>query len=279
MAFLALIAFFLSVGVLLSLGVMLFWQSTHRLMFAIGAIALASAYSTAIVANLGIASLWASLVGVACGCLLGAGIALVAHRLAEEQFLLLALAFSELVRRVALEARPLTGGAYGLRVDFGTALPGAIPVLSAAVLMVGALFITQWWLRTTTGLGWRMVGEARYAAVLAGLDPRRVEGWSGMATGLAAALAGALHIAVLRYVHPDDFGISLSLGAVAVGVAANPRYLVRDVLALSILLFALRELLRLSGGTGAWRFAVHDVVAGVVVVGVAMRLRRAESEL
>lgn len=272
MAFVGLILSFLCTGILLSIGVFAFWQSTHRLMLAIGAIALVSAYSSALVANLGAGFLLAALCGLASGCILGSSIALVAHRLAESEFLLLALAVGELARRGVLEARGVTGGAYGLRVSLGRALPGAYPAILISLLIVLTLLVTQWWLGTPTGLRWRLVGEARYAAVLAGVNPRKVEFWSGLVAGFAAALAAVLHISVFRYVSPDDFAIGTGLSAAAVGLAARPRWMTRDILALCTVLFASRELLRLLGGTGVWRFAVHDLLVGGVVLIIAVRL-------
>ena len=95
--------------------------------------------------------------------------------------------------------------------------------------------------------------------------------------GALASAAGIFYVLTIRYLHPDDLGMSFGLAALGVGLVARPRFLVLDITVLSFVLFGLREILRYVG-TGPTRFAWHDLLIGIVLVAVAIRLGRSEKE-
>lgn len=272
-AFLGLVALFVGIGVLLGLGAHLFWQATGRFMLAIGSIAWVAACVASLLVNGGASFLTMLLGGTATGAALGCTMGFSARRLSIEEFLLLALALSELVRRLALTLAPITGGAYGLQVNASWPLSGGFAQVLIGVSVLGILWVLQRWWSASEGLRWRLVGGARRSAVLNGINPQRVETIAGALAGLAAGLAGILHANTFRYLHPDDLGLAASLPALAVGIAARPKSLLVDGLVLSGTLFGFREVLRLIGGSTN-RFAVFDIVAGIVIVSVSLRLAR-----
>lgn len=274
MGFAWFVLFFIAVGLLMGLGAQVLWCSSRRLMIATGALASVSGYVLTISVNAGHAFLVAFLASLATGVILAAIIAVVARRLAAEEFLLLALAVTEIVRRLALHFGQLTGGAYGLRfagsylvqANARFYLPGIIAILLAIALTL--------WYRRPGGLAWRVIGGAPLAAVLLGINPFRAEVAAGLLMGLSAALAGTAHVLGMRYIHPDDLGMSLSLSALALGLSARTRSLALDALCLSAVLFGLREILRLIEVGGTMRFAAHDLFLGVVIMAIAWQLRK-----
>ena len=263
-----------SVGLLLSIGTHVLWVATGRMMLAIGAVSSVCAYCAGLAANAG----WSPFLcyGISAGVGVGLGllVTILAYRLSIDQFFLLALALSELVRRLAYSLEHVAGGAYGLRVstmwglrsDLFSYLVGLSLLVTAAALHVLA--------RTPLGLRWRILGSAKEAGILLGLNPNRTALMAGAVLGFATGLAGALYMDGLRYIHPDDLGASVSLPALAVGISARPRALALDLPLLTFALFTLRELLRLSDLGGAARFAAHDVLVGVFLILGALRLSK-----
>lgn len=272
MAFVIFVLFLVGVGIILSLSAHLFWHSTSRLMFAVGAVASLSAYVFSIASNNGIP--WPISVGLATGGGIVAGVlvALAGHRLRAEEFLLLALGLSELIRRLLFHAEPLTGGAYGIRFRTGAARDADLWQVTVAVAAVGCACVLWWWYRTPRGIQWRLAGRAQPAAVLIGVNPLRIACSAGAAMGLLAAIAGVGYVLGMGYIHPDDLGINLSLAALCIALAARPRWLVLDVVVLGMVLFGLREFMRVFEFGTTVRFACFDVLVGAILVGIAIRL-------
>lgn len=272
MAYAFFIIFVIAIGVFLSLSTYIFWEGSGRFMIAVGALASLSAYVTAILSNSG-QPIWLALgAGLAASVVAGLAIGIFSRRLAPGDFLLAALAISEVVRRLAFHCESATGGAYGLRLDTAWAGQAHARFFVPGVLAILAGWGVQRWFRTGAGLRWRMVGGAQEAAAMLGTDPRRVEALSGAAMGLIGGFAGAVHVLGFRYVHPDDLGIGMGLAALAVALSARPRWLLIDMCVLSLVLFGLRDILRLVEVGGIMRFAVHDLVLGIVLIVAAVRL-------
>jgi len=276
MSFAVLLFFTAAVGILLSMGTHVVWQTSRRLMLVIGAIASVSGYAVAIAANAGVPVVWAVLSAMLIGALLGVVLCLSAWRVAREDFLLLALAFSELVRRLAFHLECLTNGAYGLRV--APILPGTSDMwfTGVGILAAAVALCLQLWFRSSRGLEWRIVGCSRSSAELLGSVPARSELASSVVSGAVAALAGIAYVLCIRYIHPDDMGIDLSLAALVVGLAARPRWLTIDLCVMAFILFAGRDFLRLWDIGGTVRFAIHEVVVGAIIILMAIRLARAD---
>ena len=272
MAYASLIIFVIAIGMFLSLSTYVFSEATGRFMVAVGALASLSAYVTVIVSNSG-QSIWLGLgAGLSASAAVGVAIGIFSRRLAPEDFLLVALAISEVVRRLAFHCESATGGAYGLRLNTAWAAQAHARFYLPGLLAILAGWGLQRWFRTGAGLRWRITGGAREAAAMLGTDPRHIEVLSGAAMGLIGGLAGVVYVLGFRYIHPDDLGINMSLAALAVALSARPRWLLIDVCVLSLVLFGLRDILRLVEVGGIMRFAVHDLVLGIVLIVAAVRL-------
>lgn len=270
MAFYVTVAFLIGVGLLLSVGVHVWWQASGRLMLGLGAVALLSGYVTA---GLGQR---APLLGLAAGtgacALLGVGLGAISRRLRPEEFLLLSLALAEVIRRLAYHFRGWTGGSSGLRV--GSPFVGNTLLLcgTAALALVLLWSVQRWWGRPS-GLALRATGEARDGAAALGIHPERTDLLAGALLGGAAGLAGSLYALGLGFLHPEDLGLSVSLAAVAVGLAVRPKRLFAQGAVLAVVLFGARDLLRILEVGGTMRFAVYDVLVGLAVIASAVYMR------
>jgi len=273
MAFVLVVALLTSVGLLLSFGTHILWLSTGRMMPAISALGLICGYLWILGMNAGLPELFCYGISTSIGLVLGILTIWVGYQLQVDEFLLLALAISELVRRIAYYADHISGGAYGLSVtesmnkgDLFFYVVGPIVVMFLGVMQVLA--------GRPRGLRWRIAGGSKEAAALIGLNPNKIALGAGAVLGLAAGLGGALYAEGIRYLHPDDLGMNIGLSTLAIGISARPDFLAMDITLLGLILFMLPDFLRLVSFGGANRFAVHEMILGVVLVAGALRLRK-----
>ncbi|MET8978062.1 ABC transporter permease [Streptomyces sp. NPDC004539] len=135
---------------------------------------------------------------------------------------------------------PLSGFGSGFAWLGGARIAGltAPVVIAAAVLVVGALFLA--W--TPTGRHVFAIGVNREAAHLSGIDIRRTPFALFVATGVAAALAGAIKASVLDSVVAGTSGAGFELAALTAVLVGG---------------------VALTGGSGS----VFGVLLGVVFLG------------
>jgi len=146
-------------------------------------------------------------------------IGLFAVRAAGIFFLMLTLAFAQMVFAVAFQATDLTGGSNGfpgvrrpvlLGLDFNA--PDALFELVATVFVAVLLFL---WRIRTSAYGRALVGlrenERRMRAL--GYDTTRLKLSAFVLAGGLAGLAGALSAWSLRFVSTNDVGIGRSIEA------------------------------------------------------------------
>ncbi len=271
MAFAFLLVVSVSIGALLSIAAHCSFRAAGRLFIVTGSIAAVAAYTFIGAVNQGIPWFVAEAVALLCGWLLGMLLGWLAGRMSGEAFLLIGLALAEVTRRLLYHFDAVTSGAYGLRLltpaPLGT---GAVASLAATIVLFLASGLA-WFFRTPLGCEWLVSGASSRAASLLGSNPQRVALWAVGLSALAAAQAGILHAVAFQYVHPDDLALGLGVAALAVGVAAPPRHVVAGVAILSFAAFGLREVLRLVDTAGPARFAVYQIVAGIVLIGMALR--------
>jgi branched-chain amino acid transport system permease protein len=181
----------------------------------------AGAYAAAIAGQrLGSDSL---LVGLGAAILVSAALALligaVAVRAAGIFFLMLTLAFAQMVFALAFQAADITGGSNGfsgvrrptlLGLDFNS--PDALFQLVAVVFLLVLLLV--WRVRSST-YGRALVGlrenERRMRAL--GYDTTRLRLSAFVLAGAVAGLAGALSAYSIRFVSPNDVGVARSVEA------------------------------------------------------------------
>lgn len=173
-------------------------------------------------------------VAVALTCVVALPIALVASRLGSIGFLLITLAFAEMLRSLALRWRSV-GGSDGLvgvtRPDAGPLpldLAGPVTFFYfTAALTALCLFVL--WLVKRSAVGGVLVGIRESEGRMRALG-YRVGAYKVFAFELSAAVAavaGVLHAYLIRFVSPEDLGALVSargliIVAIAGGLLAAP---------------------------------------------------------
>jgi branched-chain amino acid transport system permease protein len=166
------------------------------------------------------------LAGLVVGALVALATGSVVVRTRGVTFLMLTFAIGELFHSAASVSRDLTGGTDGLPgIPPVVPLPGMAPLTNDGLIyyyvlagFVPLFLLTRAVVRSPFGLALRSIrdNEARMRATGYPVNRYLLAGY-GMAGGLAGA-AGALWIAVLRYVSPNDLGFSMAAFALLAAV-------------------------------------------------------------
>lgn len=263
-----------SVGILLSIGVYLYWSSMGRFMVAMGAIASVSAYAVLIAVNSNIPIPISIVLSLVLGLLLGILFSYAGQKVRPDEFILISLGGVEIVRRLAFHFAYFTGGAYGLRLSNTQGVLSnfeAIKICWAIVAFL-CLWLIHRWFRTIAGIEWRIVGSVPHGAQLLGINASRVERSAGCLAGLAGGMAGIGYALGIGYLHPNDLSIDISLVALAVGISVTSNKPAIQLLIISFVLFISRELLRLVEIGGTLRFGCFDIVLGLLFIFMAFKL-------
>jgi branched-chain amino acid transport system permease protein len=236
----------------------------HAAFFGIGAYTAGLA-----VTRWGVGNVFVALaLGVAVTCAVALPIALVASRLRSISFLLVTLAFAEMLRSLAMRWRTL-GGSDGL---VGVVRPSAAPFrypLSGPVnyfyFTLAVVVICLVALRTVTrsGFGATLVGirdsDTRMAAL--GYSPATYRVVAIVMSAALAGIAGVLHAFLNRYVNPEDLSPLVSARALLTVVVGGVPLVGPPIL--SILLTELED--ALSSWTERWMG-----VLGLIYIVVAL---------
>ncbi|KAB1073212.1 branched-chain amino acid ABC transporter permease [Methylobacterium planeticum] len=187
------------------------------------------------------------------GALAAAGLGALVLRLRGDYFAMATLAFTEVVRILALNWDPVTGGALGV---FG------IPKYTETwqLLLLLALVVYFVWALRRSALGDRMraIAEDELAVTASGHDVARVKLALFTASGAIAGLGGALAAHLNSFVAPGDFGFLRSMDAVIAPVLGGVWNLLGAAIG-AIILTALPEVLRFSA-------QLREVLIGAVTL-------------
>ena len=234
------------------------------------------------------------LVGLAAAVVVASGLALViglfAVRAAGVFFLMLTLAFAQMVFALAFQAVDITGGSNGfagvhrptfLGLDFNG--PDALFQLVAVTFLAVALI--SWRIRSST-YGRALVGlrenERRMRAL--GYDTTRLKLSAFVLAGALAGVGGALSAYALRFVSTNDVGVGRSIEAFVSVLIGGSGTLLGPVIGAAVVLYIERVLpsaVPFGETVLGVVFIVFVVLARQGVVGVARqavaraRLRRA----
>ncbi len=237
----------LAIGCFLLLGVNLFSLATGGLM-AIGAyvsiwltMQQGWGFGLALVA----ATLAASLAALGLGSLV--------LRLRGDYFTMATLAFTEVVRVVALNWDSVTGGALGV---FG--IPKLTETWHLALLLVVVVYLV--WTVRHSALGERMhaVAVDELAVSTAGYDVARIKLAIFTASGAIAGLGGGLAAHLNMFVAPGDFGFLRSFDAVIASVLGGVLNIAGPVIG-AVILTVLPEALRFSA-------QMREILVGAVIL-------------
>lgn len=168
------------------------------------------------------------------------GLGALVLRLRGDYFTMATLAFTEVVRIIALNWDSVTGGALGI---FG--IPQYTETWQLALLLAIVLYLA--WAVRNSGLGERMraIASDELAVTAAGHDVARFKLWIFTFSGGIAGLGGALAAHLNMFVSPGDFGFMRSVDAVIAPVLGGAWNIAGPVLG-ATLLTVLPEVLRFS---------------------------------
>lgn len=203
------------------------------------------------------------------GSLAAAGLGALVLRLRGDYFAMATLAFTEVVRILALNWDSVTGGALGV---FG--IPKLTETWQLAALLLLVVYLV--WAIRNSAIGDRMraVAEDELAVTASGHDVARLKRALFTASGAIAGLGGALAAHLNMFVAPGDFGFLRSMDAVLAPVLGGVWNLFGAAIGAAILTL-LPELLRFSA---QWREILIGAVTLLAVLflptGVASLPRR-----
>ncbi|MCJ2122356.1 branched-chain amino acid ABC transporter permease [Methylobacterium sp. J-077] len=182
----------------------------------------------------------ALLAATGAGALAAAGLGTLVLRLRGDYFAMATLAFTEVVRILALNADPVTGGALGI---FG--IPKYTQTWQLLALLALAIYLVWALRRSSLGDRMRAIAEDELAVAAAGHDVARLQLGLFTASGAIAGLGGALAAHLNLFVAPSDFGFLRSMDAVIAPVLGGVWNLFGAVVGAAILT-VLPEVLRFS---------------------------------
>lgn len=227
------------------------------------------------------------LLGTAVGALAALLLGSPVLRLEGDYFALATLAFTEIVRVIALNWDDVTGGALGLG---GIPAKTTVPLLAAVLLAL--LLVVTLVRRSRHGRLLEATRQDEMPAQALGIDVARVRLLSFVASGAICGLAGGLLGHLNFFIGPNDFGLLRSLDALAyavlggLGHVAGPvlgaavftilpealrfsnqaREILMSLILLGAVIFLPRGLLSLLGWRASWRLPRRQPGAGSVEV-------------
>ncbi|MDB5654435.1 MAG: hypothetical protein JWQ94_2048 [Tardiphaga sp.] len=184
----------------------------------------------------GPALLAALLIGAVAACALGA----LVLRLRGDYFTMATLAFSEVVRVIALNWDAATGGALGV---FG--IPKLTETWQLALFLIIVVYCTWAVRRSRIGERMRAVAADELAVTTAGYDVARFKLMIFTVSGAIAGVGGALAAHLNMFVAPGDFGFLRSVDTAIAPVLGGAWNVLGPVIG-ATLLTVLPEVLRFS---------------------------------
>lgn len=191
--------------------------------------------------------------GTVAAALAAAGLGSLVLRLRGDYFTMATLAFTEVVRVVALNSDSVTGGALGV---FG--IPKLTETWQLALLLVLVIYLV--WAVRNSAIGERMraVAVDELTVSTAGYDVARFKLAIFTASGAIAGLGGGLAAHLNMFVAPGDFGFLRSFDAVIASVLGGVWNIAGPVVG-SVILTVLPEALRFSA-------QMREILVGAIIL-------------
>lgn len=276
LSFFLIVFFFWGIGLMLSLSSFIFWSTTGKFMLATGSIASVCAYSFIIITNNNIAFPFSSLISVIPGVVIGVLFVMVGRKIKAEEFILVNLVVIEIIKRLEYHLVDLTRGAYGIRLGFNgnsylvnSEIQYLIILTSFAVLILAGKY-----LKKNIGLRSQIVGFSTVTAQAIGVNVPAIEIAAGLLTGLLAGLGGVGYALGIGYLHPDDLSIDIGLIALVAAISVLRKSFLIRFISITMVLFVMRELMRLIDVGGAFRFGFYDIFIGLFIIWLAIKISK-----
>lgn len=208
-------------GLALSWDILGGWTGQNSLGHA--ALVAVGAYSVTLLAEIGVAPWYGTLIGMGIAGLLAWGWGAMTFRLRGSYFTLSSIAVAEILRLFALNESWLTGGAEGKFMADLPKLFGTFDLFDRKVEFYVALgFVTLvllflHWLKTAKlGFYFRAVREDEDGAMALGVNPARAKSTAFIFSAIFTAMGGAIYALYLQALEPDNlmlvaFSIQIAL--------------------------------------------------------------------
>ena len=231
-----------------------------QLCFGIAGFYCVGAYVQAILMKTFGVSFWAALLPAGImAALIGAVVALPALRMKGIFLAMITIGFSELMRLIALNWTPVTGGAMGFKgimaprflgIKMGSASKYYYIFLAAVLLY---MFCTSRVIKSRVGRAWMSIREDELAARSLGVDARRYKVLNFMYGAFWAGIGGAVYSAYASYVDSTYFTLDEGFNILAMLIIGGQGTLAGPVVG-SVVAQGLTEALR---GIEEWRYVVY----------------------
>lgn len=222
MSFFLALGVFLGIAIILAVSINLVMGYGGLVTIAHGAMMGVGGYTASVVAiRWGINFVWAILLGAVASAVIGYVFMLATARLTADEFILASFAFQMVVIEAIGRWTSVTNGTRGLSgiprpAIFGTQL-GTLQQYAVFVYVVTAVVVLIFLLygRSPYGLALRGLRESEPSMQAIGKDPTHLKTTAFAVGAAGAAIAGALFASMVRFIHPDNFGIRVSIIAIA----------------------------------------------------------------
>ena len=208
-------------------------------------------------------SFWPNLLlGGILAAVIGLLVALPTLKMSGIYLSIVTLGFSEIVRLLALNLTPLTGGPLGIKgiptpEFFGIAIKGArnfyYLFLALAVLFI---FVTGRVIRSRVGRAWMSIREDQLAAKSLGVEAGYYKALNFMYGAFWAGVAGAMYASYTRFIDSTFFTLDEGWNILSMVIIGGQGTLLGPVVG-ATLVNALTELLRQFG---EWRMVAYALL-------------------
>lgn len=208
-------------------------------------------------------SFWPNLLfGGILAAVIGLLVALPTLKMSGIYLSIVTLGFSEIVRLLALNLTPLTGGPLGIKgiptpEFFGIAIKGArnfyYLFLALAVLF---LFVTSRVIRSRVGRAWMSIREDQLAAKSLGVEASHYKALNFMYGAFWAGMAGALYASYTRFIDSTFFTLDEGWNILSMVIIGGQGTLLGPIVG-AALVNVLTEFLR---EFGEWRMVAYALL-------------------
>jgi len=270
-SYLIIVLLFWAVGCLLTLGAYFILKSSGKFFLASGAVASISGYIFIILSNGQYPFLQILIFQLLIGILVSLLILRVGTITNPFEFILASLAIMEIVKRLEFHFSNITGGAYGIRLTsivYDSINLKIILILITLLIIFAVVFINKLKIGQYTDIA----GSNPLSAQNMGINIKKVFNFSIIITGLICSFSGLFYAVGYGYIHPDDFSSDFGLMALAAALSLRGKYFGIRLITTTFILFAFREILRIFEFGGAIRFGIYDLILGVFLVALSIKL-------
>ncbi len=239
-----------------------------------GALMGVGAYGAALLAiNLGVNIFWAFFIGAAVAALVAVAFAYASLKMEGDNYILASFAFQAVLYQMMMQWVSLTRGSYGLQdvprpSVFGAPLVDLTQyfLLVAAFTVFGAA-ILLYLAHSPFALALRGLREGERVVASLGKNPMQLRLMAFGLAGAFAGVAGGLQAGMIRFIHPDDFAITMSILVLTYVVAGGTGNMWGSIVGVAVLIVLPQAIRFVPFIPTTVLGPIQQIMYGVVLVG------------